>query len=175
MAIEIPDRQSYLSRRDVRDVQVEIETDPREILSNRDVEKVSVYVETATPWARFESPWIRKARQQIQELVNLPENWDSAGARRIRPEVARSAFQILSHIMRYDLVLPWINPRPEGGIEFAWFTDYIDFEIEVFPDPRSPEVLYEDKRTGHLWQGEFDDPYLSEFLLNELRTELRSQ
>jgi hypothetical protein len=97
--------------------------------------------------------WQHSIRQNIAELLDLSDNWDSYGAVAIRPEYAASALGLLQSIMDSEIVAPSIVPTNLGGIQIEWHAGGIDLEIEVESTSRI-NVWYEDNRTGLSWEDE---------------------
>lgn len=97
--------------------------------------------------------WIMWAVRAAQQLLSLPENWDSYGARPVKPEAVVSALELLSMIMRLNTPLPEIVPTIQGGVQLEWHTRDIDLEIEVEVRGRYC-VCYQDHRTGTEWEKE---------------------
>jgi hypothetical protein len=89
----------------------------------------------------------------MSKLLNLSENWDSYGARRISPAATEFALQLLSQTVQVDTPVPSVVPTSRGGVQLEWHTRGIDLEAEI----RSPGrlyVSYEDHRHGVEWEGE---------------------
>jgi hypothetical protein len=102
----------------------------------------------------------------VIELLDLPENWDSYGARPINREIVLFALQLLCETMPTDTPAPTVIPTNRGGVQFEWHTRGIDLEIEI----QSPEriyVSYEDQQSGNEWEAELtsDLTRLSDALL----------
>ncbi|MGH7924591.1 MAG: hypothetical protein ACREQH_08385 [Candidatus Binatus sp.] len=97
--------------------------------------------------------WLHSIRQNIGELLDLSDNWDSYGAVAIRPEFAASALGLLQSIMDSETLVPSVVPTNLGGIQIEWHAKGIDLEIEVESTSRI-SVWYEDDRTGVSWEEE---------------------
>lgn len=113
-----------------------------------------------------EPTWLRPTAQTVIELLDLPENWDSYGARPINREIVLFALQLLCETMPTDTPAPTVIPTNRGGVQFEWHTRGIDLEIEI----QSPEriyVSYEDQQSGNEWEAELtsDLTRLSDALL----------
>ena len=109
--------------------------------------------------------WLMPVVKVMGELLDLPENWDSYGARRINPTAIAFALQLLFDTMRSDTPSPSVVPTSRGGVQLEWHAHGIDLEIEI----RSPGrlyVCYEDLRHDVEWEGEltFDLTRLSGFV-----------
>ena len=97
--------------------------------------------------------WWESAFQRISALLELPENWDSYGARRIDRNLAYDAVSILQDVAHPDIPEPSIVPTVRGGIQFEWHSNNIDLEFEVVA-PTSIIASYEDSETGDAWENE---------------------
>jgi hypothetical protein len=89
----------------------------------------------------------------MQEILSLPENWDSYGGRAIDPETVISTLQLLDAVMRPDTPLPAVVPTNRGGIQLEWHTRGIDLEIQISARARS-HVYYHDQAKGIEWEQE---------------------
>jgi len=96
---------------------------------------------------------LRPTVQALIELLDLPENWDSYGARPISEETAFFALQLLDETMRADTPAPVVVPTNCGGVQLEWHTHGIDLEIEI-QSPGRIYVSYEDQRLGKEWEAE---------------------
>lgn len=61
--------------------------------------------------------WFRELLERICALGNLPENWDSYGARQIDPQCALAAVTLLFSIMNPRIPPPSVVPTVRGGIQ----------------------------------------------------------
>ena len=113
-----------------------------------------------------EPAWFPAILRVVGELLNLPENWDSYGARRINPAAVAFALQLLSDTMRPETPAPAVVPTSGGSIQLEWHTRGIDLEIEI-KSPGRLYVSYEDHRHGVEWEGELtsDLTRLSDFIV----------
>src|SRR5206468_4162766 len=60
-----------------------------------------------------------------------PENWNSYGARPIRPEIVHVAAQLLRETVNHNTPQPAVVPTVGGGVQLEWHTGGIDLEIEI--------------------------------------------
>jgi hypothetical protein len=90
-------------------------------------------VSTATLYGSEDGPpnWLHNAKQRIEWMLSLPDNWDQDGASRIQPSTARDTMQFLS-------ALPADTPRPSGlmpsrrgGIAIEWHMHSLDIELDI--------------------------------------------
>ena len=86
-------------------------------------------------------------KTMLVEILNHKENWDSYGAKPVKPETARYALELADKIFSDNTPKPNISPVPNGGIQFDWNTKGIDLEIEITPDNKIL-VLFEDSLNG---------------------------
>ncbi len=99
--------------------------------------------------------WWVSAIQRIVYLIDLPENWDSYGARKIDTEIAYYSVQILQQISIPGIPMPSIVPTVRGNLQFEWHVYGIDLEFEVV-SPIKISVAYEDARSGTEWEKDLD-------------------
>lgn len=94
--------------------------------------------------SRLPPPWVSKAIGSLNSLLALDEDWDSYGARKVSPDSASTAFQILGYIMADDTPLPSIVPTTSGNVQLEWHRSGIDLEVEVTPSGKF-SMFYEDE------------------------------
>ncbi len=82
------------------------------------------------------APRLRPVIETLKRLEDLPENWDSHGARPVHRNTILKSLEILGEITRDDTPVPYVFPTPAGGVQFEWHTSEIDLEVEVTPDSR---------------------------------------
>jgi hypothetical protein len=95
--------------------------------------------------AKDRPTWVAEIDDRLAELVALPENWNSYGARRVDPAVARSTRELLLQTVRADTPRPALVPTSHGGIQIEWHTEGVDLEIEI-PKADRYLVLWERAR-----------------------------
>lgn len=99
---------------------------------------------------RFPKPLPDKLVESIGNICalgDLPQNWDSYGARPIDPSVALAAIRFLSDVLPADTPPPQIVPTSRGGIQLEWHCNGVDLEIDV-RTPATFHVSFEDLRSG---------------------------
>jgi hypothetical protein len=97
--------------------------------------------------------WFKSIRQNVANLLDLSENWDSFGASAIKLEYAESALSLLQSIMDSETLTPSIVPTSVGGLQMEWHAKGIDLEVEVESISRV-NVFYEDSHRGVSWEDE---------------------
>lgn len=104
-------------------------------------------------WNGQEPGWFRPTIQALQDLLQLPENWNSYGARPIVPELAATALDLLLETAPAGMPPPIVVPTTRGGVLFEWHLRGIDLEIDVLTGDRL-HVFYEDAKADRTWEGE---------------------
>ena len=112
-----------------------------------------------------EPAWLLPTLNSLCEILALPANWDSYGARPIELKAAASALECLDRVMRRDTIAPTAVPTVLGGIQLEWHTRGINLEIEVSPQGRCYVYCQEDNTE---WEGE-----LTHNLLNRLHAAIQ--
>ena len=115
---------------------------------------VDVEVSIATPADPFAiaepaPAWAALTASRLHEMLRLPANWDSYGARPIELDYARSLWDLLTAILPADAPVPAIAPTVRGGVQAEWNVGGVDLEIEVVA-PRQFSVLLEDSRNSEV-------------------------
>lgn len=87
--------------------------------------------------------WLPQTEIALQELLELPANWDSYGARTIRAEVVAEAVDLLRKIVLPGTPQPAVVPTVRGGVQLEWHTGGHDLELE-FEHPGRFHVSYEE-------------------------------
>jgi hypothetical protein len=60
--------------------------------------------------------WLAQTDEALQELLRLPPNWNSYGARPISPDNVRAAKDLLRAIVQPDTPRPSVVPTVGGGV-----------------------------------------------------------
>jgi hypothetical protein len=81
------------------------------------------------------------ALRKLDELKNLPENWDSYGADPIRPNAIAKAKSIITSVMiafsgniGNVVQLKDVIPVADGGVQLEWIGPHAELEIEISPN-----------------------------------------
>ena len=103
--------------------------------------------ETGTP------RWLKPLVLSVDQLLRLPQGWDSYDARPINPQSIISAVHFLQQLLQDDAQLPELVPTVRGFVQVEWHTSDVDFEVEV--GPQGPLFAYFcNRRTGAEWESE---------------------
>jgi hypothetical protein len=97
--------------------------------------------------------WLRPTLERFGELLRLPENWNSYGARPVDVGAVVCALQILGETMQADTPAPSIVPTPRGGVQCEWHIYGIDLEVDVTPGGRVT-AAWDDAASGSAWEDE---------------------
>lgn len=97
--------------------------------------------------------WLLQTRQALDALLELPDGWDSYGAKRIDKERVKATLGLLLGILRDDTPPPSCVPVSDGSVQIEWHTAGVDLEVSVLPG-EVIEVSFEDLQTGQFWEGE---------------------
>lgn len=89
--------------------------------------------------------WILPLMEEVCELGSLPPNWNSYGARPIRPEIAATTMVLLLNVLLPDDPVPSVVPTSRGGILLEWHEAGIDLEIDI----RSPSCFHVSLEIDH--------------------------
>lgn len=117
-----------------------------------------------------EPVWLFDVKCKLAELLELPDNWDSYGGRRIRSSATSRASSLLESVVSSQTPKPSIVPTCLGGVQFEWHTGLADLEVELGPDGQMVEVFYNRSPDTLIW----DAPMPSEDTLRKWVGELRS-
>ena len=87
--------------------------------------KCSISIEGTSPG------WLHDAANQLISILDLAENWDSYGARRVSVRSVQAATELLDSVIDGETPQPSIVPTPEGGVQLEWHIFNIDLEAEI--------------------------------------------
>ena len=87
--------------------------------------------------------WFAPLLTKFNELVRLPSDWDSYGAKPIDPDTAALALSILLSVMSANDQHPAVVPTSGGGILLEWHQGGVDLEVDV-RSPTSIHVYFDD-------------------------------
>lgn len=76
--------------------------------------------------------WLQQALEKINDLLRLPPNWDSYGAKPINIQSALASLKILASAgLDDDALAPQLVPTPRGGVQLEWHGAHSDLELCV--------------------------------------------
>ena len=103
-------------------------------------------------WEGPEPFWLRPTLEVLAELLALPRDWDSYGARPVAQAAVGAAVSLLRDVMPAAAPAPQVVPTSAGGVQLEWHLGGIDLEVSVRPSGEA-FVLFDDLRTGEEWEG----------------------
>ncbi len=109
------------------------------------------------------SPWRARTFPMVEQLRDLPVNWDSYGSHKIQQPAIVTALWLLSVVETEAPPLPQISPVPGGGIQLEWHTPTRELEMEAHPNGTISYVAvdeHEEMTEGDLERGQADDMQL---------------
>lgn len=77
---------------------------------------------------------LESAAATLNDLLDLPADWDGDGAEPVDITPARAAIDFLESIADSDTIAPQIFPLPSGGVQVEWLIAGNDLELEFAPD-----------------------------------------
>jgi hypothetical protein len=105
--------------------------------------------------------WEVEVVRRVVKLLDMPEDWDSYGAPKIKKDAGMFALEILQKVMRPRTPMPQIVPTAAGGIQIEWHEKGIDLEIDIL-GPYECELWYRDQRSQ---QAPSSTPFSNDFSL----------
>ncbi len=100
-----------------------------------------------------EPAWLQPALDQLRQLCQLRNGWNSYRARHVTPASAVAALNLLDRTMLPTTPAPSIVPTASGGVQLEWHTHGIDLEVGITPS-RNVTAAYEDQVDGGEWEDE---------------------
>ncbi len=79
--------------------------------------------------------WLRSVVHALGRLIELNDNWDTYGAKRVNLRSISYAAQIACLLARVDTISePSVTATPEGDVAFVWDDGNTSLDLEVGPD-----------------------------------------
>jgi hypothetical protein len=125
--------------------------EPDHILSGKQVDVVQ-----RLPCEGRPEPWLPAALDELQDLLSLPEGWDSYGSARIDDRVARHVKRLLEVLAWGQIARPALVPTSAGGIELEWHTRTLELHLEIEPGVDTIHLFYCGPGTEP-WEGPLRD------------------
>lgn len=75
--------------------------------------------------------WSKAVREKLNELTQLPPDWDSYGSPPVKSENAATALGLLANLSRFNMTKPHVVPINGGGVQLEWVCGNKELEIEV--------------------------------------------
>jgi hypothetical protein len=87
------------------------------------------------------------ALRRVEELMRLPDNWDSYGSPHIETAAAQRILQVLLAAQSEYSPAPQIVPVSGGGMQIEWAVGNCELEVEALPDGSVEFLFVEGDRT----------------------------
>ena len=102
----------------------------------------------------FADEGVREAIRRAATLVQLPNGWNSYGARPVSPKTVHHATWFLREAASLipNLATPSVVPTVGGGLQLEWHVQGVDVEIEFSADG-SASWCAEDRGSGAASEG----------------------
>lgn len=99
--------------------------------------------------------WINNIVVRLNELLDLPVNWDSYGADKIHFRSAIYVIEMLTVLFNSNIPEPSIVPISNGGIQMEWHTNEANLEIDIQPDRTTVYYFHHEQFEDEEKEGEF--------------------
>jgi|SRR6185312_3240420 len=93
------------------------------------------------------APALTSVVNKLNELLKLPPNWDSYGARPPELDAAVNAFALIERIVAGGESMPRIVPTVDGGIQLEWHANSKYLEVVARAD-KTLSAYFEDEDGG---------------------------
>jgi len=94
------------------------------------------------------SQWQIQGIKRLNEILSLPENWDSYGSSPPTQDAANTAMNLLTGIDIDYFVAPRVVPVSGGGLQLEWEVGTRGLELEILNDG-SVEYLTTERRESY--------------------------
>ena len=102
------------------------------------------------------APWLHPTLNRLVELLDLPADWDGAGAGSVTRSSVDAALYLLGRIMKWSTAPPAVVPTSSGGIQLEWHERSADLVIEV-ESMGEMHVVIIDPASNLEWEGRLAD------------------
>lgn len=76
--------------------------------------------------------WLSDVRSEIQQLLDLQENWDSYGAYRVDRESVQQALSVAAGLSWFvGIDQPTVTATPEGHVGFCWDSGHWSLDASI--------------------------------------------
>ena len=97
--------------------------------------------------------WLEGAASSLRDLLSLPENWDSYGARPVAISAVVNSFHLLVRLSGIGMPAPRMVPTASGGVQLEWQVNGLELELALEPDGQMLAV-FEDVVRNESWERE---------------------
>ena len=99
--------------------------------------------------------WIRSTTEKLEDLLNLPSNWDTYNAQMIMPQAVFNARRLILCINRSQTNEPLVLPISDGSVSLEWIYGLVTLRIEIH-DNGIFSAAYYSPSTEHEWSGQLN-------------------
>jgi hypothetical protein len=93
--------------------------------------EVRVTAGTAQSLIMVEPTWEKTVWARLERLVSLPEGWDGTDAKQLNGFASQFGMKLLQAYLPPTALAPQLSLLRYGGLQFEWFTEKFEFEIEI--------------------------------------------
>jgi hypothetical protein len=112
----------------------------------------------ATSLMITEPKWEELTLRRIDRLSKLASNWDGSGAKPMDQFTSQFGIKLLHALLPSGAPAPAISLSRYGGIQFEWYNDRFELEIEI-EGPYRVSSLFYNKDTDEQKEHRFDYEY----------------
>jgi hypothetical protein len=89
----------------------------------------------------------------VEDVLALPDGWDSYGAPRVNRTTLQEAVQVLYSTAQMATPTPALVPTSRGGLQLEWHAHGMDIEVYLTPGEPEVQLFVGDLREGTEWEG----------------------
>ena len=102
--------------------------------------------------------WLEPTVRTLQDLLQLPQDWDGYGSVQVREDIAQQVLMALVEVMENDSCAPSVVSLSDGGVQVEWHRRGRNLEIE-FPADEAPNFYYYEDESGFEGEGQVSRSY----------------
>ncbi len=106
---------------------------------------------------------LRPVIDSCLSILQLKPGWDSYGALKPRADLVLAGLYLVAELLRGGAPAPSVVPTAKGGVQFEWYREGRELEIEVLSKDRLM-LAYEDESNGDFFEDEVDRTNISSIL-----------
>ena len=114
------------------------------------ISEQSITVPNQPPEFVISPAWLGRVKRRLEELIFLPENWDSYDGAPVDPRVARLAESLVEWFGVADMPPPDVFATSDGGVQIEWHVRRVNIEIDISPFDGTT-IYFHDLNVGEPW------------------------
>jgi hypothetical protein len=128
---------------------------------------------TAQSLLMVEPSWEKLVWSRLETLASLQTGWDGTDAKPLNGFASQFGMKLLQSYLPPTAPAPQLSLLRYGGMQFEWFTDNCEFEIEIV-GPYRVKAWLNDLKNDEEFEGsfEYDHTKLSEMFQRMLQLNL---